>query len=311
MRRILCGMDGGGTLTTVIACDQDGHIVATFTADTVNHYGVGPERVKNTYLEIKNRLVQETGRLPDAIYIGSSALDDQATAAEAAAITGGVFNDTLLAVHSDVYIALLGYTLGKSGAIVVSGTGSMACGIDRQGNYHTSGGWGHTLGDEGSGYHLGLAGIKAALRGADGIADTTALTQRLLRFYQLEKLTQLIDLVYNPPIDKSRIAAFAPEVEQAALQGDAVADRLMSEEAEWLRRLAIAIGAKCDTNRVGLHGGLVTKSRLMGERLPPLLKEAGLETGTPRYSPEKGALFGAFALLGMPVTEPILANLLP
>lgn len=309
MKKHLCGIDGGGTVTSVLVCDHQGHKVSSFTTGTLNHYGVGLTRVQETYHEIKKRLLETLGRLPDAVYIGSSALDNQATAQEATEITGGAFEGALLAVHSDVYIALLGFTLGKSGAIVVSGTGSMACGVDVKDRYHTAGGWGHTLGDEGSGYHLGLAGIKAALRGFDSVGEPTDLTQRVMKFYGLSQLNDLIDLVYNPPIDKSRIAAFAPEVEKASEAGDAAAIRLMEQEVEWLHRLAVAIAQKCGTTRVGLHGGLVTKSRYIRQKLPLLLNLSGLETDQPKFTPEKGALMGAFKLLGVPVTDEILKNL--
>ena len=63
----------------------------------------------------------------------------------------GVFHPSKVVFHSDVYIALLSFTMGNPGAVLISGTGSMACGIDAEGVYHTAGGWGQVLGDEGSG----------------------------------------------------------------------------------------------------------------------------------------------------------------
>ncbi len=309
MKKHLCGIDGGGTVTSVLVCDHRGHKVSSFTAGTLNHYGVGLARVQETYREIRNRLLEETGQLPDAVYIGSSALDDKASPEEAHEITGGVFDNSLLEVHSDVYIALLGFSLGKSGAIVVSGTGSMACGVNVAGIYTTAGGWGHTLGDEGSGYHLGLKGIQAALRGFDGIAPATQLTDKVVEFYQVGSLSGLIDLVYNPPIEKSRIAAFAPEVEKAALAGDAVAQELLDREIDWLYKLAVAISHKCQTQKVGLHGGLVTKSATIGARLTSRLKEIGMDVGQMRFSPEKGAVLGAFNLVGLKITDEVLMNL--
>ncbi len=309
MDRLLCGIDGGGTTTSVVVCDQSGIIIGSFKAESINHYGVGTARARDVFRSIKDALVARAGRLPDAIFIGSSALEAEATGAEATEITGGVFGPSRLLLHSDVYIALLGFTQGRSGAILISGTGSMACGLDSKGIYKTSGGWGQTLGDEGSGYHLALMGIQAALRGYDGISGPTELTGAVRQFFGLNRMTGLIDLVYNPPMEKSRIAAFAPEVERIALVGDPIARQILDDEVEWLSKLAVSIVSKCGATEIGLYGSMLVKSPVIGDRLKHLLKNRGIEARFPEFKPEVGALFGAFGLLEIPVTGEVLANL--
>jgi len=309
MDRLLCGIDGGGTTTSVVVCDQSGRIIASFKAESINHYGVGTANARAVFQGIRDTLTARTGRLPDAIYIGSSALEGEATGAEAMEITGGVFGPSRLLLHSDVYIALLGFTQGKSGAILISGTGSMACGLDSNGIYKTSGGWGQTLGDEGSGYHLALMGIQAALRGYDGISGPTELTGAVSQFFGLNRMNELIDIIYNPPVEKSRIAAFAPEVERIALEGDQVARQILDDEVEWLGKLALSIVSKCGTSEIGLYGSMLVKSPVIGERLKDLLGSSGIEARFPEFKPEIGALFGAFGLLEIPVTGEVLENL--
>lgn len=306
---LLCGIDGGGTSSKVVVCDHEGRMVTEFADGSINHYGVGSDKAKETYRSIRKGLMERLGRMPDAVYIGCSALDGQATDEEAREITGGAFEPCPLVVHSDVWIALLGFTMGQRGAILISGTGSMACGIDEGGAYRTAGGWGQTLGDEGSGYHLALMGIQAALRGYDGVTAATALTGSLIRFYGLSGLPEIIDLFYNPPIEKSRVASFATEVERVALGGDIVAMQILEEEIGWLASLAVAITQKCHTASLGLCGSMLTRSPVIGIRLAEILQEKGIKAQVPEFKPETGALFGAFQLLGIPVSDGVLANL--
>lgn len=311
MDKLLCGIDGGGTKTTVLVSDQYGNVIGSFQTGSVNHYGTGIEKALDAYRSVHDELLSLAGRLPDAIYIGSSALDGQASDEEAHKLTGGFFRSAHLCVHSDVFIALLGFTQGEQGAILISGTGSMACGLDNLGRYFTSGGWGQTLGDEGSGYHLALMGIQAALRGFDGVSEPTVLTEKVMDFFRLNTMTEIIDLFYNPPPEKSKIAAFAPEVERSAVQGDLVAQQILDEEIEWLRKIAVSITLKCNVNRIGMYGSMLVKSPVVGKRLGERLLQGGIEAGYPRFRPETGALFGAFRLLGIPLTPEVLSRLEP
>ncbi len=308
MAVFLCGIDGGGTTTSVVVCDEQGEVQFQFQAESINHYGIGLEKARENYSHIKDQLVKRLGRQPDMTYIGSSALDGEADAKTTHLLVGDIFTNKVI-IHSDVYIALLGLTQGDSGALLISGTGSMACAVDDAGNYFTCGGWGQILGDEGSGYHLGLMGIQAALRAYDQIAPPTILTERLTAFYGLSKLTDLIELVYNPPIEKSRIAAFAIEVEHAALQEDKVALDLLNNEIDWLYRLSQAILQKSKVKLLGLYGSMLVKSPVIGQQLMAKFTGSDIKVLYPCFTPEIGALFGAFKIQNIPIDEKIIKNL--
>lgn len=305
---LFCGIDGGGTITTAIVCDERGNILVSIRAGTINHYGVGIEKARENYTLIKEQLFAFLGSEPDITYIGNSALDSKATDEQVQQLVHGIFEKKVI-MHSDVYIALLGFTQGESGALLISGTGSMACAIDREGNWHTSGGWGQILGDEGSGYHLGLAGIQAAIHFHDQMAPPTILLERLLDFYNLDNLSHLIEIVYGSSPEKGNIAAFAIEVEKAARQGDEISTRLINDEVEWLFRLSESILKKSGVKRLGLYGSMLVKSPIIGPRLTARYAGTGVELSYPRFKPEIGALFGAFANENISLDEEIIANL--
>jgi len=302
-------MDGGGTITKVVVCDLEGNIINAFQTGSINHFGAGTERAGETFAAISDNLISKFGCLPGILFIGNSALDGRADETLVQTLTKGVFHPSKTVFHSDVYVALLGYTLGKPGAVLISGTGSMACGIDADGVYHTAGGWGQILGDEGSGYHMALKGIKAALRGYDGISGPTRLTSEVIRFFNLTEMTDLIDRIYNPPVEKSVIAAFAPEVESAAVEGDTVAMKILDDEAKWLFKLALVITGKCKTKNLGYYGSVLIKSELIRSRLSALLSNQNISLQVPALKPETGALIGAFRESGNPVTETVVLHL--
>jgi len=74
-------------------------------------------------------------------------------------------------VCSDALSSLVG-ALGevRPGAVVAAGTGAVAFGTDFAEVWRRVDGWGHVLGDRGSGAWVGLEGLRAALRAHDGVS---------------------------------------------------------------------------------------------------------------------------------------------
>lgn len=306
---LFCGIDGGGTTTKVVVCNRDGEIVYSFLTGTINHYGAGIAKVTENFQVIAAHLLDYFGCLPGNIFTGNSALSNKISQEVIQELTSGVFGTSKVHFHSDVYIALLGFTLGKPGAVLISGTGSMACGIDTAGAYHTVGGWGQVLGDEGSGYHMAQAGMKAALRAYDGMSMPTQLTNRLLQYFHLKEISDIIKKIYYPPIEKSVIAAFATEVEQAAVEGDSVATKILEEEAEWLYKLALTISNTCSTKNLGYFGSVLNRNETILVYLKTHLQPHEITLHAPVFKPEIGALIAAFGEAGIPLTQTIIESL--
>jgi N-acetylglucosamine kinase-like BadF-type ATPase len=307
---LLCGIDGGGTTTKVVVCNREGEIICSFRTGTINHYGAGTEKAAENFSCIAARLNEELGCIPGFIFTGNSALDGLASEERVNELTRGVFGKSKVIFHSDVYVALLGFTKGEAGAVLISGTGSMACGIDEKGKYQSVGGWGQVLGDEGSGYHMALEGIKAGLRAYDGISEQTLLTDSIMNFFNLKNMADLIDKIYNRTVEKSLIADFATEVEKAAENGDYVALSILNEEAQWLYKLSLAITGKCNTKNLGYSGSVLQQNKTVLAELTKLLGKNNIKLQAPLFSPEIGAIFGAFREAGINITSSLTNNLL-
>jgi len=307
---LLCGIDGGGTATKVVVCTSEGEIVYAFQTGTINHYGAGINKAREHFAAIAAKLIEKLGGLPGIIFTGNSALRMLADDELVQDLSKGVFNPAKIVFHSDSYIALLGFTMGSPGAMLISGTGSMACGIDAAGNYHIAGGWGQVLGDEGSGYHMALQGISAALHAYDGMTEPTKLTKRLLKHFELNEIPDIIDKIYYPPVEKSIIAAFATEVESAANEGDKVAMEILDAEAEWLYKLALTITRKCGNTKLGYYGSVLNQVEAVRTNLRKRLEKNAITLEAPLFSPEIGAVIGAFREAGISLTKKVIDNLL-
>lgn len=157
-------------------------------------------------------------------------------------------------VH-DALIALdAAYDTG-SGIVVIAGTGSVVLARTGDGERVRVGGWGHRLGDPGSGYAVGQAGLRAVVASFDG-GEGTTLRPRLRDHHGIESREQLIHAVYR---DEIAMQSVAPLVVEAAADGDPVAARILMQETDdlieqigWLVTRSESIDS-----RITLLGGMV------------------------------------------------------
>jgi N-acetylglucosamine kinase-like BadF-type ATPase len=144
-------------------------------------------------------------------------------------------------VINDVVGAWATVTGAGPGVAAISGTGSNVFGMGPDGRAWRAGGWGHVLGDEGSGYWLGAQSIKAALRDRDASGPETALSDAAITFFGVPSLEVLAYRVYSQPLTKHEIAAFAIETQHLAERGDAVARELYTRGARELSEQISAV----------------------------------------------------------------------
>jgi len=149
---------------------------------------------------------------------------------------------------------------GTAGVALIAGTGSIALGRDSHGTTARVGGWGHIIGDEGSGYEIGRRGLQAAVRAADGRGQTTALLELMLQHWHLDKASDIIGQIY-PAGDKAVIARLSPIVLMAARAGDKVARRIVQQAAGELALAVVTVSDILDFPAtqipLALAGGLL------------------------------------------------------
>lgn len=167
-------------------------------------------------------------------------------------------------IVNDALIALVAGAGSSHGVVVVSGTGSIAYGVSRDGLAARAGGWGPTLADEGSGYWIGRRALVAVMRDMDGRGPATDLTGAVLKHFGLVRPDELVAEVYHSPRGRSAIAALGAVVDRARGEGDRVATDIMSQAGE---ELAIAAGS------------VIARLEMRGDQFPILLSGGMLRDG--------------------------------
>jgi N-acetylmuramic acid 6-phosphate etherase len=167
------------------------------------------------------------------------------------------------------------------GLLVIAGTGSIVWGRREDESLVRCGGRGSLVGDEGSGWAVAVAGLRAAVRMDDGWGPKTALLDLALSRFDAAAATDLPAILARPAMARGTIAAFAADVVTAAAGGDREAERILNEAAADLGHQAAALGRRLGF-RAGEYplrvaGGLVCHSTLVREGLTERLCAAGLQ----------------------------------
>ena len=165
-------------------------------------------------------------------------------------------------------------TAGEPAIMILSGGGAVAYGRDAFGHSARSGGWGHLLGDEGSGYWIGLEAIKVVFRAHDGMVPKTSLEAELMQRFEVDHVRDLMNKVYSGGVSEPEIAGLVPVVDALARQGDETSMRIIERAAAHLRELAVVLLEQLGELPVYLSGG-VWNVTAMHENFRRLLARAG------------------------------------
>lgn len=128
----------------------------------------------------------------------------------------------LKTVHTEEGRTALASNECLTGLVAQSGTGSDAFLIQKD-LFRVVGGWGPHLGDEGSGYDIGLSSIRAVIYAQDGRGPATKLTALLQERFGYKNLWEMVGLLLNDPDMRRTVASCARLCSEAAHAGDAVA----------------------------------------------------------------------------------------
>ena len=121
-REYFLGIDGGGSKTTAVVFDENGNFICSACGESINYYSVGLENARLAMTEIINSLsVKEY----TCAFIGMSALNERASAAETERFCSGVIKSELTVMDSDLFVALEAMNAQGECACIISGTGSM------------------------------------------------------------------------------------------------------------------------------------------------------------------------------------------
>jgi len=307
MANYVIGIDGGGTKTLGAIAGEDGKVLAHFEVGSTNPHSNPMDVVRANLKELaENLLGQVDAQAADvkAICLGMAGVDRPEDKPMVKNLVNEFLPEADVLPVNDGVIALTGGALRPFGIIVISGTGSIAFGINENGERVRAGGWGHILGDEGSGYTIALRGLREIMRSHDGRTPKTRLQDLMLGHLNLERPDQLLGWIRDIQANKAQIAALSRLVHQAANEGDETANRILSEEAEELAEIVEAVSKKLfaaenhDYEVIVAGGNLRKADGFFGMFTAALAKRLPQITVTrPRSEPVDGAVILALDLM--------------
>jgi len=243
MTEYVIGMDGGGTKTVVKIADMDGRELAAFTGGAMNYNGQDGKSIdKNIHTILQ--IISNQGFTKErchAICIGTAGISNPAVRKHISEIVTQCGFRCPISIVGDHEIALAG-ALGRSeGIIVIAGTGSICLGKDSKGHQYRSGGYGHLIDDEGSGYAIARDMLSAVVQALDGRSVPTLLTDLVFHYLNIQTVEELVAYIYHPNRNKKEIAELSFLIEKAYQSGDAASVAIIEKCVRELVKLVTPV----------------------------------------------------------------------
>ena len=278
------GVDGGASKTAALVVDANGKELGRGLAGGSNHLRVGiEEATRNIERSVNVALVEAGIAIKDVeyAYCGIAGSDHPVHRQRVIDSLRIFFPNGNFIVDTDARIALTGAVGFGGGIVIISGTGSVAFGRNAAGQEARAGGWGPTLGDEGSGFWIAREGLSAIVRAHDGRGFATRMTDLLCDEYRMCSPDDLPHFVYAATTHIDDIARYGKLVIEAAQEGDDVAREILARGGSELAECVLAIARKLHMTdaefRVAYVGGafhagdlLLNPMRLRLQRDAPL-----------------------------------------
>jgi glucosamine kinase len=237
---VILGIDGGGTNTRA-AIMADGKILATGQSGSIKRLRVGAAAAEANLRAVLKEVFQQSG-----------AKDVQAASCGVASASmpgitewiTAVFNDFGIEnfeVVGDEVIALDAAFQGGPGILQIAGTGSNTIGRAPDGSRESAGGWSSRLGDEGSGYWIGVNAVRRALHAYDRDQPTEVI-RKVSEIWGTPTMDDFINLGDSTP--GPDFAALAPAINELAEAGDPVATGVLRQAADDLVAFVLLVRSK-------------------------------------------------------------------
>lgn len=255
--------------------------------------------------ELAVALATTTGARIDELAVGTSGLTPGAANPEALLAATRAIGVRRVALAHDSITGYLAANGTDPGVMLAVGTGVVVLALSESSVAKVDG-WGYLLGDAGSGFWIGRAGLDAAMRAFDGRAPHTSLeATAIARFGPLDEVYMVVQA---DPNRVSRIASFCRDVVDAAAAGDEAARAIVAaagaelahSAASALRRVGWQPGSPA---RVGAVGALATHAVPVREALIAAL--AVQAPGASLEQPLGRPLDGVQALLDVAPSHPL------
>jgi N-acetylglucosamine kinase-like BadF-type ATPase len=295
---VILGIDGGGTRTRASIVDGE-RVLAHGENGSIKRLRVGAEAAE-THLRalLKDVYAQAGVSGVQAASVGVASCSLPGTIEWITTVLQD-FHAERCDIVGDEVIALDAAFRGGPGILQIAGTGSNTIGRAPDDSRECAGGWSSHLGDEGSGYWIGLHSVRRALKAYDR-EQPTRILQKVGEIWGTPEIGELVNLGDSTP--GPDFAALAPAINELAEVGDPVAVGVLQQAAADLVEFVLLVRAKLRHKHslagevpVAWTGGVIEKMTLVREAFFAGLHSAAPEmpVGREAVVPLEGALWRA------------------
>jgi N-acetylglucosamine kinase-like BadF-type ATPase len=304
-KRLALGVDGGGSKVDAILIDETGKVLGWGRSGSAAGVYVSLQEARKAYDEAI-RTALGNHRLQNLWIAGIPKHEFEGV--------GGLTPDLRYIDASETTRALAS-AMEVHGLVVLSGTGSFVSGITEKGETVHLDSLGPILGDHGSGYQIGLMGIRAAVAASWSPKRQTVLEQTVPKALGVNSPKEIYDLVYIKDIGRAGIASTAKAVVTAAEEGDAIARKIVLQAADdiadVLEDAIYRLKAQSKNYALVASGGIAQGSRLYWSRVceRALAIAPYLRPVQPKVPPCVGAALLALKAMGIPWSQELLTKI--
>ena len=275
------GIDGGGTGCRVGLADKQGNII--------HRQNGGPANIETAFEEAEHNIMSTCENALSQMNIPQHVIKDTYAILGLAGSNMGDFANKLSErlpfkenlIINDGEITLQGALGPSDGCIATIGTGSVYIGRTN-GIVKQIGGWGFTLGDDGSGAKLGQTLLRLAVRCQEDLDVHSELTRKVMKGFDNEIINLIKETKNFKPKD---FAQFAHLVFEFHSKGDPHALNILNNQIPIIEKSLLAVGFD-EKKPFCLVGGL-------GKFYKNLIHKEFLEA---LIEPEHDAVGGAIAI---------------
>lgn len=311
------GIDGGGTKTRYMIANHDLTILVDFESETIHIQQIGANELSHRLKSNIKLACEKINIFPEDlnfVFIGVPGYGESQADKEAIdKVIKEVMQKIPYQVDND---GILGWAAGcgcHPGINIVAGTGSIANGRNKDGLSLRCGGWGPTIGDDGSAYWIGIQVINEYTKQKDGRHEKTCLVEIIEEAYDIKYLYEIVDIVFNQfKLSRPELAKFAILGAKAAKQGCLMCQKIFNEAAHELA-LHIKTLAKqlnlTDSFIVSYSGGVFKSNDLILAPLANELENLNCIIQAPVLEPCMGAVLLAYQLAGHSISDSLIQQL--
>lgn len=278
----ILGVDGGGTKTTATLYNDKMEVLGHFLGGPMNLQVVSRDKVKEVFENMLNHFNLEAKSVKIGVgAAGAGRLEDVEKLKSILKDIG--FKK--YSVSSDAHIGLLAIHGKSDGMMIISGTGSIGFAV-KDSILYRKGGWGHVLGDEGSGYFIGLSLGKKLFQSFDRDENfPEKLLQEILKLTNTKDSGEFLKWIYKN--DKGEIAKLSSIVLKNI--DYRICQEIIEKAVEDLKDLVLHLKKVTNLNSVGFVGGIIENETIVRKKLLFELKKLNIEFVERKYTNEYGA----------------------